>query len=135
MNKKIFSVLVTGSLLATLIAFPAGDAAAKKKKKKPKPVVCAPYAPGDLGAEAETVVVTDADTAEAPLAHPISLDPDFDEGLVGDAPTRSSTYRWMAQHPLPVSTSLSSSRPTAITTSGPTSQTAERPRRPTASSH
>ncbi len=40
-----------------------------KKKKKPSPPVlaCAPYEPGEQGAEAETTVVTDAATEEAPV--------------------------------------------------------------------
>jgi hypothetical protein len=84
MNKKVFSVLVTGALLAMVVALPAGDALAKKKKKKP--AACAAYQPGEQGAGQPTVVVTDAHTAEAPLAHPITLGPDFDEGIVGDAP-------------------------------------------------
>lgn len=58
--------------------------ACKKKQKKekgpeaePEPVGCAPYAPGDAGAEAETSVVTDANTAEAP----IELEVETAEGL------------------------------------------------------
>ena len=83
MRKQTISVLITGALLASLVAIPAGDAAAAKKKKKKKAApVCAPYVPGEQGAEAETVVVTDAHTAEAPHAQPISLDPAFDEGLI-----------------------------------------------------
>ena len=87
MSKKTFAVLVTASLLATIIALPAGDAVAKKKKKKPKPPVCAPYVPGEQGLEAETVIVTDAHTAEAPLAHPISLGASVDETGLTEPPT------------------------------------------------
>ena len=82
MTKRTLSVLLTGSLLAAMIAIPAADAGAKKKKKKPKPVACAPYAPGELGAEAETLTVTDAHTAEAPLLVPITLGSAVDEGLL-----------------------------------------------------
>lgn len=40
----------------------------KKKKKKPKPPpVCAAYVPGEQGADAETSIVTDAATEEAPV--------------------------------------------------------------------
>ena len=78
MTKRVFSVLVSGVLLAAFVAAPASDALAKKKKPK----ACAAYAPGELGAGAETVVVTDAQTAEAPLAVPITLGPAFDEGIL-----------------------------------------------------
>ena len=77
--KRSLTVLLTGAVLASLVAIPAADAAGKKKKKPP---VCAPYAPGELGAEAETVKVTDSHTADAPLLVPISLDAAFDEGLL-----------------------------------------------------
>jgi len=55
----------------------------KKKGCKKPPVACAPYTPGEMGASAETLAVTDAHTAEAPLLVPITLDADFDEGLQG----------------------------------------------------
>lgn len=88
MNKKAFAAALTAALVAGALVAPAGDAVAKKKKKKKSPpvVACAPYAPGELGAAAETITVTDAHTAEAPLVHPITLGQDFDEGLQGDAP-------------------------------------------------
>lgn len=82
MNKKTLSVLVMATLVASVFAVPAADAAKKKKKKKPKPAACAPYVPGEMGAEAENVVVTDTHTADAPLAVPISLDAAFDEGIL-----------------------------------------------------
>ena len=62
--KKPLAVLLTAALAMSVFA--ALPAEAKKKKKKKKPVACAPYVPGELGAEAETLVVTDAATAEAP---------------------------------------------------------------------
>jgi hypothetical protein len=86
MSKRMISVLITSSLLVALVSVPIGDATAKKKKKKKAPA-CAAYVPGELGAEAEHVVVTDAHTAEKPLAYPISLDPNVDEGATGDPPT------------------------------------------------
>jgi len=87
MTRRTLSVLITGALLASFVAVPVGEATAKKKKKKKKPPVCAAYTPGELGAEAEHVVVTDAHTEEKPLAYPISLDANFDEGITGDPPT------------------------------------------------
>lgn len=79
--RRSFSVLLTGALLASLIALPAADAAAKKKKKKRSAPVCAPFTPAESGAEAETLKVTDAHTADAPLLVPISVGPAFDEGI------------------------------------------------------
>ena len=80
MTKRTLSALLTGSLLVGLIALPAAEAAAKKKK--PKAPVCAAYVPGELGTGAETVTVTDAHTAEAPLVVPITLAAAFDEGVL-----------------------------------------------------
>lgn len=79
MNKRLWSTVLAGGLLVT--GSIAGPATAAKKKKPKKPAVCAAYTPGELGAEAETLVVTDAHTAEAPLTHAFSLDPAFDEGV------------------------------------------------------
>lgn len=80
MNKRVCSiVLALGLVVSGVLAGPA--TAAKKKKPKPKPAVCAAYTPGELGAEAEKLVVTDAHTAEAPLTHAFSLGAAFDEGL------------------------------------------------------
>jgi hypothetical protein len=82
MNKRICSiVLALGLVVSGVMAGPA--TAAKKKKKPKKPAVCQPYAPGEMGAEAETVVVTGAHTAEAPLTHAFSLGAAFDEGIFG----------------------------------------------------
>jgi hypothetical protein len=57
----------------------------KKGCKKPK--TCPAFVPGEMGVEAETVKVTDAHTAEAPLIVPVTLDQEFDEGLDGSAPS------------------------------------------------
>ncbi|MGH2820162.1 MAG: hypothetical protein ACRDJ5_05890, partial [Actinomycetota bacterium] len=61
-------ILRTLALLATATlvvgAFAAGPAEAKKKKKKK---VCAEYVAGDYAGEAETTVVTEAATEEAPI--------------------------------------------------------------------
>lgn len=85
MNKKVLSVLMIMGLVASMFALQA-DAGAKKKKKKK---VCKPYAPGELGAEAETVKVTDKATAEEPLEVTLTLDPGFGQAL--GAPTDSAT--------------------------------------------
>ncbi|MBA2724698.1 MAG: hypothetical protein H0U53_01805 [Actinobacteria bacterium] len=66
--KKTLAVLVTASLALTVFA--ALPAEAKKKKKK-KPKACATYTPGSLGAGAETIKLTDAATAEAPVEIPV----------------------------------------------------------------
>ncbi|HEX2293692.1 MAG TPA: hypothetical protein VHN37_00090, partial [Actinomycetota bacterium] len=68
-----------------------------KKKKKPKtpppPPACAPFAPGDLGKDAQTTVVTDAATAEAPVVVDLTTAPGLGNdlgapGIVG----QSSVY-------------------------------------------
>lgn len=75
MNKRTCSiVLALGLVVSGVIAGPATAA-----KKKPK--VCKAYVPGEAGAEAETLVVTDAHTAEAPLTHAFNLGPAVDEGV------------------------------------------------------
>jgi hypothetical protein len=89
--KKSLAVVLTAAL--ALSVFAALPAEAKKKKKK-KPPVCAPYTPGELGAEAETLVITDAATAEAPVIQPLTFDPYFFEGISvngvpGEAPTNT----------------------------------------------
>jgi hypothetical protein len=61
----------------------------KKDKKKGKSKSCAPYEPGEQGAEKPTVVVTDAATEEAPATHAFSLGPYFFEGITGEVPTET----------------------------------------------
>jgi hypothetical protein len=67
----------------------------KKKKKKKSPTVeaCEAYVPGEQGAEAETVIVTDEHTEEAPLELTIEQEPGManDQGL-GEFATGSSIY-------------------------------------------
>lgn len=80
------ATLLAGALVASAFVAPAAEAK-KKKKKKPKPpkaAVCAPYTPGELGAEAETIVVTDAATAEAPATHAFNVPQQLDEGITSD---------------------------------------------------
>lgn len=89
MNKRIFSIVLALGLVVSGVL--AGPATAAKKKKPKKPPVCAAYAPGEMGAEAETLVVSDTHTAEAPLTHAFSLDAAVDEGIaeavgVGETP-------------------------------------------------
>jgi hypothetical protein len=78
--KKSLAVLLTAALAMSVFAALPADA---KKKKKKKPAVCASYVPGELGAEAETLVVTDTATAEAPLTQALSFEPYFLEGADG----------------------------------------------------
>lgn len=80
--KKSLVMMITAALVASAFVAPAAEA---KKKKKKKPAACAAYTPGELGAEAETVVVTDAATAEEPATHAFALDPNFTEGLEAEA--------------------------------------------------
>ncbi len=61
-----------GLLAACLVLGLSASPALAKKKKKPKAAPCAAYVPGDQGSGAETVVVTDAATEDAPLEVPIS---------------------------------------------------------------
>lgn len=67
-GRTIGIVAMIAALAVGSLALPAD---AKKKKKKPKPTptvaVCAPYTPGELGTGAETSIVTDEATAEAPV--------------------------------------------------------------------
>lgn len=74
MNKKALSVLVMATLVASVIAVPAADAAKKKKKKKkPKPAACADFVPGEFGTEKPSMQVTDAATEEAPVEQQVTL--------------------------------------------------------------
>lgn len=79
MTKRTMATVLTAALVFSAFVAPAAEA--KKKKKKPPVAACAAYAPGELGAEAETVVVTDAATAEAPATHAFAIDANFTEGL------------------------------------------------------
>ena len=94
MNKKAFSILITGSLLAGLVALPVGDAVAKKKKKKP-PVApaCAPYTPGEQGADQPIAVVTDAATEAAPVEVKLTAAPGMGSDLgIGVYDERTSVF-------------------------------------------
>lgn len=83
-RKTVVSALILALVLALVAAAPAS---AKKKKKKKPPAVCATYTPGEIGAEGETVVLTDAANEEAPLVHTVSLDPSI-ANIEGD-PTKA----------------------------------------------
>lgn len=68
---RSLALIATASLV--LGAFVAGPAdAKKKKKKKPKVATCAPYTPGEVGADAPVTIVTDAATEEAPVEVTVS---------------------------------------------------------------
>ncbi|MEA2453000.1 MAG: hypothetical protein QOG04_1710 [Actinomycetota bacterium] len=72
---KRFTILVTGAVVASLIALPVGNADAKKKKRpRPKPpAACATFIPGEAGAGKPTVIVTDAATEAAPVEQKVTL--------------------------------------------------------------
>jgi hypothetical protein len=69
--KRSLALLLALALVGAAFAAPA---AAQKKKKK-KPPACAAFVPGEMGAEAETTVVTDAATEEAPIVVDVPLGP------------------------------------------------------------
>lgn len=81
-HRSIRTISVVASAAMILGAFVAPADAKKKKKPKPPPAppVCAPYTPGEEGAEAATTIVTDAATAEAPVV----VDLDSGPGLADD---------------------------------------------------
>ena len=79
MNKRTCSIVLALGLVVS--GSLAGPATAAKKKKPKKPPACAAYTPGELGAEAPKLVVTDAHTADAPLVHAFSIGANFHEGL------------------------------------------------------
>lgn len=78
MHKKSLAVVLGAVLATTLVASLPADAAKNKKKKK-KPPACAAYVPGEEGAEAETSIVKDEHTEEAPLEVPIEVGPGIPE--------------------------------------------------------
>ena len=82
MTKRTLAMLVTGSLLAGLIALPAAEAATKKKRK-PKPPSCATYVPGEAGTDQPLALVTDAATEEAPVVVELEAAPGFSRDPFG----------------------------------------------------
>lgn len=74
MTKRTLTVFMAILLVGGLVSTSALDAGAAKKKKKKKKV-CKPYKPGEMGAEVETVKVTDKATEEAPLEVTLEMDP------------------------------------------------------------
>jgi hypothetical protein len=86
MNKRFLAVVLAGGLVASAaIAGPATAAKKKKKPKPPKPAVCQPYTPGELGAEKPMVVLTDEATAEKPVEQKVSLGESTADLQVGDS--------------------------------------------------
>lgn len=79
--KKTLAVLMAVAMVGAAFAGPVEAKKKKKKKKKPKPPVCQTFAPGELGAEAETLVVTDEATEEAPAIFEFSLAEEVSEGI------------------------------------------------------
>jgi hypothetical protein len=68
--KKSLVVMLVAALVGAAFVGPAD--AGKRKKKKPK--VCKAYQPGEMGAEADTVVLKDTATEEEPVVHEFSLE-------------------------------------------------------------
>lgn len=92
---RSLALIATASLV--LGAFMAVPADAKKKKKKPKKApACAPYVPGENGADAPITIVTDAATAEAPVEVTVStlegLGFSSPDGPSGDEGATSHAY-------------------------------------------
>lgn len=88
MNKRTCSiVLALGLVVSGVLAGPATAAKKKKKPKPPAPAACAAYTPGEMGAEAPTVVVNDSHTAEAPLVQKVNMAQSVgDAWLIGSDP-------------------------------------------------
>ncbi|MGH2756992.1 MAG: hypothetical protein ACRDI3_04310 [Actinomycetota bacterium] len=89
---RTVAVVSAATLVLGVTVLPAD---AKKKKKKPKP--CPTYATPEWGGEAETTVVTDKATAEAPIEFEIETGPGLgftspDEPAGGDGPATSFVY-------------------------------------------
>ena len=100
-SRPVRSLAVLASAGMVVGAFVAGPAEAAKKKKAP---VCAAYEPGEEGAEAETTIVTDAATAEAPVEIKIAAH----EGIgVGGHPA-TETAMGHAYHNLQIDSALPS---------------------------
>lgn len=78
-GRTIRTLAVLASAALVLGAFTASPADAKKKRKKKakKPPACAPYQPGEAGADAPITVVTNAATEEKP----VELEVETAEGL------------------------------------------------------
>jgi len=94
---KTLTVLASAALVMTSLLGGTADAKKKKKPKTPPaPPACAPFAPGEAGTGAETTVVTDAATAEAPVVVELDTEMGLADDLVlgGDAvDNTSSVYR------------------------------------------
>ncbi|HVF52091.1 MAG TPA: hypothetical protein VNC78_00625 [Actinomycetota bacterium] len=72
MSRKAIALCV---LVGVLVAAMGAPPASAKKKKKPKPpAACPTFTPGELGADAPTVVLTDAATEAAPVTQTVTLD-------------------------------------------------------------
>ncbi len=86
---KTLSVLASAAVIATSLLGGTADAKKKKKPKTPPaPPACAPFTPGEAGAEAKTTVVTDAATAEAPVV----VEFDTEMGLGDDLGLQQTSY-------------------------------------------
>lgn len=95
-SKLIRTTAVVVGAALVFGAFVAAPAEAKKKKKHKKPAACAPYVPGEAGADQPITVVTDAATADAPVEVKLSTDPGLgfssSDGPSGDEGATSHAY-------------------------------------------
>ena len=90
-SRTLKTIALVGTAALILGAFVAGPAQAKKKKKGKKPVACAPFTPAEAGAGAPVTLVTDAASAEAPVATTVAAEPGVgtSTGTPADAVTAS----------------------------------------------
>lgn len=82
---KSLSVLASAALVLTGMLAGTADAKKKKPKPPPPPPVCATFTPGELGTGADTKIVTEAATAEAPVEVKLATDPGAGTGGTGNA--------------------------------------------------
>lgn len=86
---RTLSVVASAALIVGVFAAAPADA---KKKKKPR--ACAPYVPGELGADQPVTIVTDAATEEAP----VTIELDTAEGVGFTSPDGAGSDEGAPSH-------------------------------------